>query len=935
MPDIRLQDYTAKIKDMIRNVRLDEAIAHSQHILRQYPKHIETYCLLGEACLERELYREAIEFFQRALSADPENLIARVGLGVIYDEQGALPEALWQLERAFELAPGNTEVRRELQRLYARHDGTERSRLRLTRGALGRLYNRNGMYARAIGEFLTVLRQDPDQPDVRVALAEALWHEGRKLDAVEVCQELVEALPNCLKANLILGEVWTRGENEEEGQKKLELAQELDPENRIAQEMMGRSSPLPPEEIFVPELEAVPDRLDVAAPEFGLAEVGVAAVAAEELLPEVAAPGEGEEELPEWLRDMGMVGEEELAAEFEPEEAAMAEDYTEEAIPAEEMPEWLQEVFEESEGEEAVTQPVEEAAPEGVPDEGVDTVVAEVPAAELEDEQIAAIPEWLQELVGEEAPSEPAEGAIEGAPAAEVAEEEEIVTEELPSWQPVAAAIAAEAAEELLAGEEEEVPVGGEEVSEAEVATEVVPGWQPEKAPVAVEVEEVPVMDIVTAEEEVSEPEVAEVEVPEAEVPEAGEPAWLRDLEAPEEEVGPPPVAEVVDGEVAPTFEAEVAEAEMPAWLRDLEAPEEEEIAPPPMAGVVEEEDVTEREVARPEVSDEEMPEWLRDLGVPEAEDIGPLPVLEEKEEEAPTGAVVPPSLLALVEAGLLDESDLASAMSEMSNEALEAQRAEDVPGWLQELMENGVTPVHEEGAPVTDARLVMQEAPDEEVALPIVEAPVEEAPSAEEVVLPIVGAPVEEAPVAEDVVLPIIGTPIKEAVPDEEALPVEEVVLPIVGEPVAEEPPVEEAAVEEFAPPVVEEPPVEEARPEVEVAPPVMEPPVEEEVGAPSRVDELLEGLEAKPRDYQARLELARLYGGEQDWASALTHYEKLVSARRLLPDVVGDLETMAEEGVERARVYQLLGDAFMQQDQLDKALGMYRLARESLTQR
>jgi tetratricopeptide (TPR) repeat protein len=807
------------------------------------------------------------------------------------------------------------------------------------------------MYARAIGEFLTVLRQDPDQPDVRVALAEALWHEGRKLDAVEVCQELVEALPNCLKANLILGEVWTRGENEEEGQKKLKLAQELDPENRIAQEMMGRSSPLPPEEILLSELEAVPDRLDVATPEFGLAEAGVAAVAAEELLSEVAAPGEGEEELPDWLRDMGMVGEEELATEFEPEEAAMAEDYTEEAISSQEMPEWLQEVFEESDGEQVVTPPVEEAAPEGVPDEGMDTVVAEVPAAEPEDEQVAAIPEWLQELVDEEAPSEPAEEAIEGAPAAEVAEEEEIVTEELPGWQPGVAAVAAGVAAELLGEEEEEVPVSGEEVSEAEVATEVVPGWQPEKTPVAEEIEEVPVMDIVAAEEEVPEAEVAEVEVPEAEVSEEEVPDWLRDLDVPEaEEVGPPPVAEEVEEEVIPAIEEE-----MPAWLRDLEAPEEEEIAPPPMAEVVEEEDVTEPEVARPEVPDEEMPEWLRDLGVPDAEDFGPPPVLEEEEEEAPTGAVVPASLLALVEAGLLDESDLESAMSEMSDEALQAQRAEDVPGWLQELMDNGVTPVHEEGAPVTDARLVMQEAPDEEVALPIVEAPVEEAPSGEEVVLPIVGPPVEEAPVAEDVVLPIIGTPIKEAVPDEEALPVEEVVLPIVGEPVAEEPLVEEAPVEEFAPPVVEEPPVEEARPEVEefgppvvekppveeappeeeVAPPVMEPPVEEEVGAPSRVDELLEGLEAKPRDYQARLELARLYGGEQDWASALAHYEKLVSARRLLPEVVGDLETMAEEDVERARVYQLLGDAHMQQDQLDQALEMYRLARESLTKR
>jgi len=108
MPEILLHSYAARIKEMIRNDQHDEALAHCQHILRQYPKQVEIYCLMGEACLEMEMYREAIECFQRTLGADPENLISRVGLGIILGEQGMLPEAIWQMERAFELAPGNT-----------------------------------------------------------------------------------------------------------------------------------------------------------------------------------------------------------------------------------------------------------------------------------------------------------------------------------------------------------------------------------------------------------------------------------------------------------------------------------------------------------------------------------------------------------------------------------------------------------------------------------------------------------------------------------------------------------------------------------------------------------------------------------------------------------------------------------------------------------
>ena len=135
-------------------------------------------------------------------------------------------------------------------------------------------------------------------------------------------------------------------------------------------------------------------------------------------------------------------------------------------------------------------------------------------------------------------------------------------------------------------------------------------------------------------------------------------------------------------------------------------------------------------------------------------------------------------------------------------------------------------------------------------------------------------------------------------------------------------EPPVGEVAPEAIEP--EPEPLLEEA---------VLEEEEEEEIAAPAREDELLQQLKARPRDYTSRLELARLYYDEQDWDSALVNYEKLISARRFLPDIVADLESLAEQHVEPARVYHMLGDAYMQQDQLDEALEMYRLARQSLT--
>jgi tetratricopeptide (TPR) repeat protein len=355
MPDIRLQDYTSKIRDLIENGRHDEAIAHGQQILHHYPMHVETYSQLGEAFLEKGFPQEATELFQRALSADPENLTSRAGLGMIYDKQGMLPDATWQMERAFALGPGNLEVRRELSRMYAERDGTPEARIKLTRDALGRLYARNGLYERAITEFRAVLRKDPDLPDMRVALVESLWREGRRLEAVETCLSLLEALPNCLKANLILGEIWLRAGHTDMAEEKLSTARALDPENLVAQGMMGGDSPLPPEEVYLPELEISDEELGRLVARLAPA----AAVTLAREAPAVTGPegAPSTSEIPDWLEEQegveGAVVEEPQPLDGTPD--WLRDPPTETSVPVagtamaetaasqDEMPEWLRE----------------------------------------------------------------------------------------------------------------------------------------------------------------------------------------------------------------------------------------------------------------------------------------------------------------------------------------------------------------------------------------------------------------------------------------------------------------------------------------------------------------------------------------------------------------------------------------------------------------
>src|SRR5689334_20016866 len=110
MTKTSLQNYDAQVKKLLDQQAFDEAIQWAQHLLRTYPKFIQGYQMLAEAALEHGDLREAADLFRRVLSADPENFMAHAGLSMIYTEEGILDEALWQMMRAFELAPANGEI---------------------------------------------------------------------------------------------------------------------------------------------------------------------------------------------------------------------------------------------------------------------------------------------------------------------------------------------------------------------------------------------------------------------------------------------------------------------------------------------------------------------------------------------------------------------------------------------------------------------------------------------------------------------------------------------------------------------------------------------------------------------------------------------------------------------------------------------------------
>src|SRR5258708_34472640 len=209
MADVLLHDLVEQARAHLRAGSYSDAFALARHILHFYPKHIETYAVLAQVSLATNDLAGANDLLRRVLSADPENIIALSGMGLISEAQDKYDEALWYLERAYEIQPSNDELRSELLRIREMFYGTAPSRVELTSGALARVYARQGQYAQAINEFRRLLRNDSKRFDARVALAEALYRAGRTDEAAQVAQALMTDAPFALKPNLILGALWT------------------------------------------------------------------------------------------------------------------------------------------------------------------------------------------------------------------------------------------------------------------------------------------------------------------------------------------------------------------------------------------------------------------------------------------------------------------------------------------------------------------------------------------------------------------------------------------------------------------------------------------------------------------------------------------------------------------------------------------------------
>lgn len=246
MADLTLRGQCEEAMRLARSGNPLASIGTCRRVLATFPKHIGAYAILGYVMLQLGEHDQALQLYQRVLSADPEHVQAYVGVAGIHEERGLLDEAIWYLERALELAPGDQDARLKLRVLRDERGDDAEGGVPLTRAGLARAWMRGQLHAKAAEELADLAVEEPQRYDLRVALVEALWRSRQYARAATEAQTLLAELGHCLKANLVLGQVWLGTDRDEEARTLLRRAQALDPDNATAQALFGHRSPLPP-----------------------------------------------------------------------------------------------------------------------------------------------------------------------------------------------------------------------------------------------------------------------------------------------------------------------------------------------------------------------------------------------------------------------------------------------------------------------------------------------------------------------------------------------------------------------------------------------------------------------------------------------------------------------------------------------------------------
>ncbi len=260
MAQTTFREYLQETEDAISSGRYDDALLNCQHILANFPESLEAQRLLGEVYLAQGHLDEAQQTFDWVLTNDPENIIAYCDRALISERRSDFDTALDCYQQAYELSRGNSQIRKEFNKLSVQ---AGQQGFMFSRAGLARLYMRGDLFLQAIQEWEAVLTVTPDRLDARTGLLEVYWREGHYDQVEHLAAQILQDVPGCLKALLLQAYV-TAAKNMSRAQELLQRAEALDPDLVMAQDLFSDMIASQPDEPFLKLLKKGPASLEKA-----------------------------------------------------------------------------------------------------------------------------------------------------------------------------------------------------------------------------------------------------------------------------------------------------------------------------------------------------------------------------------------------------------------------------------------------------------------------------------------------------------------------------------------------------------------------------------------------------------------------------------------------------------------------------------------------
>jgi tetratricopeptide (TPR) repeat protein len=255
-----LHDFLQETKDAINSGRIEVALANCQTILASFPESLEAQRLLGEVYLAQGRLEDALHTFDWVLTNDPENVIAYCNRATVSERMSDIDTALDCYQQAYELSRGNGQIRQEFTQLSTR---VGQQGFVFSRAGLARLYMRGDLLPQAIQEWEAVLTVTPERLDARTGLLQTYWSNGTFDKVEELATRILQEVPNCLKALLLLAHV-TAPKDMIYAQTLLRQAEALDPDLVMAQELFANMFAHYPDDPFLKLLKKTPCILNVS-----------------------------------------------------------------------------------------------------------------------------------------------------------------------------------------------------------------------------------------------------------------------------------------------------------------------------------------------------------------------------------------------------------------------------------------------------------------------------------------------------------------------------------------------------------------------------------------------------------------------------------------------------------------------------------------------